>query len=611
MQRLKAEVSAQTFVPDFYLFTGLNAVAQAAAPDIQTRFNYDFRRIRNPYPSWYEAHDKWLHQGLRDGLSIMEVSWVQDRRVQRYLVHQPAMGQDGMPQIGDDGELVTEPQYVTMETTVYDGVVLNPVLLKDCLFSPNEAESPDRAAAVWIYHRYYKSDLAAMVEDGIMDEEWVNAALSFDPQGYSDIASRFQGVYNYTAGGQLDIGIGQGQGMASDAFAEEGPLGVWVGYTRQYDFDHDGWSEPNIVFIHEISGYMLGWMPDGNLSPVRLIFAFAPFPRPDSIYGFGVPELVGPFQREATLQWNQRNDAVSTRLEVPLLIDSGIEIKHSGMEWGNGRVYQVKGNAQTGALRDLLYYPDLAQVPLASFEQEQQIRKDADDVIGIGVGTGGSRQTAKEIGERSSGSDLLANQIAMYLRLSSRQVFEAIWSLTLQYGFNEDGTERNPTPGQTPFTREILSQPFKKQVAGEDDPLDKQSDLDTTLGFYKTFAESPFVQSNLMHRYNLERTVAGKFGITGLDGIFGTPQEAMQMQQSQEQTQKQEMALRENEAKAKTMAAINRGRGVKGGAAPLGTWQQVQQALADAPPPPQPGAPQGNGKPAQQQLPGVVAAGAG
>ena len=83
------------------------------------------------------------------------------------------------------------------------------------------------------------------------------------------------------------------------------------------------------------------------------------------------------------------------------------------------------------------------------------------------------------------------------------------------------------------------------------------------------------------------------------------------MQQSQEQTQKQEMALRENEAKAKTMAAINRGRGVKGGAAPLGTWQQVQQALADAPPPPQPGAPQGNGKPAQQQLPGVVAAGAG
>ena len=389
-----------------------------------------------------------------------------------------------------------------------------------------------------------------------------------------------------------------------------GPIGCWVLYTDQYDFDGDAIEEPNILFIHEISGYMIGHTPDTTMAAQRLLFAFAPYPRPDSPYGFGTGEIVGPFQREATLQWNQRNDAVSTRLEVPLLVDTNVEVKHSNMEWGNGRVYQVKGTAQQGSLRDVIWYPDLAQVPLASFEQEQQVRTDADMALGLGGGGGGStsRKSAAEIKSRSSDMDLGTNEIGMEFRYFLHQIFDAVWSLTLQYGFNDDGTERNVVPGRFPFTKDMLSLPFKRQIAGEDDPIDKQAALEEMLGFYKTFQPSPFIEGDLMHRYNLERAVAAKFGITGLDGIFGTPQEAQQMKDSQGKMQEEKMQLEKTGAQAKIIQMLNRGRGGNSGVPlltqlPPGGLDAPQQPQPGQPPqgggPPQNGAPSPNGAPAQ------------
>lgn len=599
LRRQKIEVSSLTFVPDFYLFTGQDEQSLALASDMQVRWNFDFHRLRGPYQSWQKAHDKWLHMALRDGTSVMECSWVKDERIQRYKVETPDTDESGMPVIDDEtGELKTKPEYVTMPVVIYDDVVLNPCLLKDVLLMPNEALSIEQAAAVAIYHQYYESDLRAMIEDGTLDEEWVNKALEYDPQGYSDIASRFQGVYNWTAGGQVNVGVGQGQGIAAKEFVNRGPMGVWVVYTRQYDFDNDGIEEPNILFIHEVSGWMIGHCPDTDMAPMRLLVAFAPYPRPDSPYGFGVPELIGPFQAEATLQWNQRNDAVSTRLEVPLLVDTNVEIKDSDMSWGNGRVWWVKGNAQQGTLQNVLWYPQLPEVPLASYQQEQQVRSDADSVLGGAMSPSSTRQSAAEVKTRSSESDMGTNDIAMELRYASHQVFDAIWSLKLQYGFNPDGSERNPPQGVKPLSKQMLMLPFKRGISGEDDPLDKQAQLDEMLGFYKTFLPSPFIQGDLMHRYNLERMVASKFGLTGLDGIFGTPEEVKKMVDSQEQQGQAKSKVEKQMADAKILQMLNRGRGGTSGQPllteippNLGQDQQQQQP----PNPQQQGGPPQNG----------------
>ena len=216
LRQVKAQVKSLVFAPDLFLINGLNEEALMVSPDIQTRWNWDFRRSRGAYPSWYKACDTLLHFALRDGFSVMEPSWVQDVRVTRLKVNSADLDEGEMPQVGDDGQLVTKEEYVTMPVTVYDDVVLNPVMAKDVLFMPNEAMDPQRAAAVAIYHLYYERDLRAMVENGDMNKEWVERALNYDPQGYSDYAARIQGVYNWTAGGQIDVGIGQGQGIASE-----------------------------------------------------------------------------------------------------------------------------------------------------------------------------------------------------------------------------------------------------------------------------------------------------------------------------------------------------------------------------------------------------------
>lgn len=603
----KTEVASLTFVPDFYLFTGLDEQSSAIAPDMQTRWNYDFFRLRGPFYSWKKAHDKMLHMALRDGTAFMECSWVKDVRTTRYKVNTPDLDENGMiQQHPETGDVLTKPEYTTMPVTIYDGVVLNPVMLKDVLLIPNDAQSVEQAAGVAIYHLYYESDLRAMIEDGILNQDWVDKALNYNPQGFSDTASRFQGVYNWTAGGQLSIGIGQGQGISTERFVNRGPLGVWVLYTRQYDLDKDKIEEPNILFIHEVSGYMIGVTADKDLSPIRLIVSFAPLPRPDSPLGFGVAEIIGPFQAEATLLWNQRNDAVSTRLEVPLLMDTNTEVKDSGMSWGNGKIMYIKGNAQQGSLQNVLWFPQLPEVPLASYQQEQGVQQMADSALGGAQSRAGNRATAAEIKDTRGSSDLGVNDIAGELRTVSHQIFDAIWSLTLQYGFNPDGTERNPTPGMLPMTADMMKLPFKRQVSGEDDPVDKQAQVEELLAAWEKFSQSPFIAGNLMHRYNFERLLAGKMGIVALDGIWGTPQEVQQMIQDQAQQQKEAADLEKETAKATIAEKYNRGRPQAGQQligpddVPTGDDQQQQQQQQGG----------GNGQ-APQGLAGVMAAGAG
>jgi hypothetical protein len=610
LRKQKTEVASLTFVPDFYLFTGQDESSQAQASDMQVRWNSDFHRLRGPYMSWQKAHDKMLHMALRDGTAFMECSWVKDDRMQRYKVESPVTDETGMPTVDEEsGEISTKPEYVTMPVTVYDDGVLNPCLLKDVLLMPNESTSVETAAAVAIYHLYYESDLRAMIEDDILDEEWVNRALEYDLQGYSDYASRFQGVYNWTAGGQIDVGVGQGQGIAAKEFVNRGPLGCWVVYSRQYDFDGDKIEEPNILFIHEVSGFMIGHCPDTDMAPMRLIVAFAPYPRPDSPYGFGVPELIGPFQAEATLSWNQRNDAVSTRLEVPLLTDTSIQIKDSGMSWGNGRVWWVLGNAQQGSLQNVLYYPQLPEVPLSSYQQDQQVRSDADSVLGGSSQPATSRESAAGVKTRAGESDLGTNDIAMELRYVSHQIFDALWSLRLQYGFNLDGTERNPPQGAKPLTKQMMQLPYKRSVSGEDDPLDKQAQLEEMLGFKKTFEDSPFIQGNLMHRYNFERAIASKFGIGGLDGIFGTPDDVTKMQQEQEKQGQEKSAIEKQQAYGEIATRYNRGR-PQAGMSLLGP-DDIAKLFEPPPGQQQPGQPGKNGQPSQNVAPQPAAAGAG
>jgi hypothetical protein len=125
------------------------------------------------------------------------------------------------------------------------------------------------------------------------------------------------------------------------------------------------------------------------------------------------------------------------------------------------------------------------------------------------------------------------------------------------------------------------------------------------LGFKKTFENSPFIEGNLMHRYNFERAIASKFGIGGLDGIFGTPDDVTKMQQEQEKAQKEKGDIEKQTEYSKIAASYNRGR-QQSGMGLLGP-DDIAKLFE---PPPQPGQQPGqNGQPSPNGQPVGAAAG--
>ena len=574
IEALRDQVAAITFVPEYYIVTGLTPEASENSYLAQGYWNNEFRKQRPVCPTWFQQHINWLHLGLRDGTSIMEVMWSKKTKLQRYGVTMPKTDEAGMP-VMDGDDMVQETHNVEKEIVEYNDVILNVVKLKDFILIPDESPSIQDALGVGRVLWLTESDLNAMVEDGLLVREWVDKVLVWDPAGISDVASDWQRHYDKQAGNQINIGMGQGT-MSSEFFANRGPFKVWRIHTRQYDLDGDGIPEENVMWLHDQSGYLLGVVPDEYIAPTRPFFDFSPFPRPDEFYGFSLAERLGPFNAEANLQWNQRNDAVDTRMLVPLIMDRMVEIEDKGMQWGLGKLWSVAG--ASGALKDAFYYPQMPDIPLATYQQEAQVRNDADTIAGLNApmtgGTNAGRKSATEVKISSASGSVRANQIAMLLRLASRSVLEFVRKLKLQYPWE-------PDQFGMPITKEQLALPYKMDVSGTSDPLDKQSSVDEALGAYNLLAQDQDIQSNAVHRYNLKRMVLERIGIPNIEAVIGTPDEAAQRMRGEQQANQEKMEMEKQMMRAKIFQETG-GQGLP----------QQQQGGQNGPPP-QAGGPAG------------------
>ena len=588
IEALRDQVAAITFVPEFYLVTGLTPDASETAYVAQAYWNNEFRKWRGPMPTWFEAHMTWLHLALRDGTAIMEAMWRRQTRTARYGVQMPKLGQDGEPLVDDNGEVVHEVHDVDREIVEYNDVQLSVVKLKDFLLMPDESPSIRDAVGVCRCLWLYEDELRAMIADGLMVEEWVEKVLAYDPAGISDVAADRQRHYDKQIGNQLDIGMGQGV-LSSEFFRNRGPFKIWRVHTRQYDLDNDGTPEENVLWVHDQSGYLLGVVPDEYIAPHRPFFDFSPFPRPDEFYGFSLAERLGPFNAEANLIWNQRNDTIQTRMIPPLLQDKSLEIESKGMRWGLGNTWAV--NSLTGDIKAALYYPQMPDVPLASFQQESMVRNDADTIAGLNApmtgGTNSGRRSATEVKISSASGSVRANQIAMLMRLASRSLLEFTRKLKLQYDWD-------PDPFGMPMTKETLAKAYKMDVSGSSDPLDKQASVDEALGAYNLLQTDRDIQQNAVHRYNLKRMVLERIGIPNIEAIIGSPDDAAQRQQQEEQQAQEAAQFQKMEAMAKIQQQAS-AHGQDPKAIEGGGQDQQQQGPPQGQQPGQPPSPNGAG----------------
>jgi hypothetical protein len=537
-QTLLAQIVNMVFVPEFYIVAGEpgDVEAQQDSYTVQRRYNYELRMERPDMLTWYEEHIHWLGAGLLDGVSVMEIMWKYKERRARYGMLEPDEDEEGMPLFDENGEPKMRRVTHTEDVVDYDDVVLQHVRLKDIGVIPAEAPSIAAAVAVWRNKWYYEADLKAMVEDGILDAEWVEKALAYVPSGTSDIAQDRQGTYDKSAGGQINTGQAQGGLTKKGLFSNRGPIKVVMLHSRQFDVDGDKWPEENVFFVHEPSGYLLGWCPDNYIAPSRPFRSFAPHPRIGQWVGWSLIEWLTPLQSEAATIRNQRNDAVDRAIAAPLVRDASMDVDDKEFTWSPGTSHSVRATDGKRAA-DYVSQVQVQFPPAQTYQEEQFINTYADQVSGLSAPIEGaatsSRRTATEIKARQTGTTVRASLVAMYFRFAARGVIQFVHNLKRQFPGQKTSSGIDP---------EIFRRRYQIDVAGTNDPLNVDENVQEALEMYNLLRQDPDIMQSAVRRYELKKYMFQATHTKDFEGILGTKEDAEQKDAMQAQMAQQQMA---------------------------------------------------------------------
>jgi hypothetical protein len=537
-----AYITARTLVPRFYIMSGFTDQAQANAYIVERYYNAEFVRQRGP-STWYDRHVTWLHLGLRDGTAIMRAVWKREKTKRNIVEFVPRVV-NGVPVIDttqDPPRPVYDRNFRQIEVVEYDDVELTPIALKDFFVLPDESYSIQDAVAVGYTMWLYELDLAKMEkarkEAGVGEfyPDAIERALSYVQSGVtSDVASDPLGHEDKTAGGQIAIGINQGS-QTSSFFKNRGPIKVHEIHSRQYDMDGDGVPEENIFYFHWQSQTMLGWEPDDSLTGERPFFAFSPNPRPDRFYGYSMVERLSVLQGEINKMYNDRNNAIDLRIDPPLNVPSGMELRDNQQGWAPGA--QWEGEGQVSAI-------NIGDIPLASFQQEALTKGYVTDVTGqnqpvMGAQSSG-RRTATENKIQAAATGTRNDLVAIRYRIACRALINHVHRLKLQY-LSDDPVVQNGAQTLV-LPRQVLAMDYRLDVAGATDPVDAASRLTQDIGLYQLLTQNPLVAGNMQHLYAVTRMVLEAAGRADISTLIGTEQDIEKLVQAQQQQAQQAAA---------------------------------------------------------------------
>jgi hypothetical protein len=586
LDALQSQVAAKVFVPDLFIVTGRgkNPQADADAYEIQDWYNDDFRREREHCePRVKEALDLSFY-GLLEGLSVLEVMWSNVKEQQLYSVDVPKQDENNDVSFGDDGEMETETQEVYKEVEISEAR-WRTLQVKDVLFVPNEVKTIYQCVGVAACEWLYEEELNAMVEEGLLKRYWVDKALAYWPDGQGAVSSDRQGYWDKNAGGQINIGMGQGT-IQSPEFKNRGPLKVWRFHTDQFDFNGDKVCERgNVVWHDELSGYNLGRCAANIIAPRRPFFTHAPLPRKGSIYGFSLLERLGPINAEINTVHNNRNNVITMKSKPPMFANSQYETRDKEFVWELGAKWYVED------VNNAFKLFDMQDPPLASWEEESQLNSYMDQMAGqSGPQTGGQtagRKSATEVKASLAGSGVRSDLIALFLRFTLRAAFQYTHQLNIQ------NLPNNPPPGHYQPSKAMLAQDFNLDVAGTGEPIDMATYGTDVLSFFQLMQNDKDVQSSALKRYNLKREVGKILHIGNLEGILGTADEAKQREQSEMQQGAENADLEKQTIQAKIIKESG------------GKLTGQPQPPQGGPPDPPPGGPPGAGGPPPGAPPGL------
>lgn len=548
VESLLAYIAAKSLVPRFYLVNGLTPEAAKTAGKVERYYNAELRRPRGD-TNWYQQILRWLHFALRDGTGYMEAVW--KYRTSKVKVLQKQLKTDvhedtGMPIPVLDAN--GQPQYENVEVEVqdtYNDVDLRPRSLRDLIRIPASAPSVNDAIGVCAVDYLYEDQLKELAK-GINESDHagqfkldaVELALSYTPNGTTEVPSSEQPTGALQEGRQVALGNGQGT-QVSKFFANRGPIIVYRVHTRAYDLDGDGTPEENIIWVHATSWTMLGWMRynyfttlGGPVSCIRPFFAFAPFERPGQGDGFSVPGRLAGSQNEVNAQRNQRLNEGTLRIAPPWWKNRNANFEDDNFSWGPNQMIESDN------FEDLRRF-ELPPIQQQAYIDENAIKQDATEYTGLssmmmGQPTSG-RRSATEMRQVAAAASVRLDMIVQNFRFANGTLINFVHALKRQFL----NTDQHFTINNKHFTLtpEEINQDYLIGISGASDPMDLNTQRQEALAAYELFMKDPDIASNPMRRFALRRKFAETFNWSDIDDIIGTEQEAEQMVEAQQAQQ--------------------------------------------------------------------------
>jgi hypothetical protein len=529
VDEFSSRIAGTAILPRPFIVRGNDPDSARTAHSVEQFYNGEWTRNE-----WEEQCRTAIHLGARDGTSVMAVNW--ELRTVKRLVK--ANTPDPI-----SGKTVKQDQMVTM--IKYDAPKWEPVEVRDFVLFPDYAKSVDDAASVMRKRYMTEPELWAMVKNGVLNEDMVERALSYTSPGQGDLTFDRQGYSPYTINNRInvvDVSIAPPGGMKMN----RGPLQIWQIHTSLYDLDGDGVTEENIFWVHDHSRLMLGYAPYQYWGD-RPYFPYAPFPRPNRFYGFGIPERLQALQAEADYQHIGRLEALDFILNPTYLVGTGARMAPEEQRVDKGMMIKVQ-NTQTD-----LKLLDPPQISQNSIQEEQLLEQYAKSVVGApqvggnppqsgGSTGGGGRQSARAAQSMAAVQGLQTNMIIARTRLWMLKMFKFSHNLYRQYGQDQlssvdstgsDGVKRVKIP------REILSQDYTLAIAGMGGPLDKESRKEDNQVLYQMLMANPLVQGKLDRVYAITQDLLETYDKPEVTRFIGTMDEANQQMQQQAQAQQQ------------------------------------------------------------------------
>lgn len=518
----------------FYVVNGNTPTAAQTQHDVEQHYNAELTRPRRGL-SWLMQHVESLFAGLRDGNGITEILYRRElRKVRIPIVRRlsdPETGIDILnPETGDPIIQTTVEEHVL---PVYDDVELATVELRDFGVIPAWQTDIDKAAAVWRRAYMDSTELRAMCKDadnpeGPLERSAVDYALSFRPEGGSELAQSRQGYSTYTIAGQIQVGSEEGSPAAPELQQHIGPLEIIRLHSRQY-FGGDEY----VFWLHPASQTCLGYQRYQYWHGQRPFSVKTPLRRINRFYGLSIIERMAPGLVEIAANRNRRNDFLDQRTLPPMYELDGAKLLTKNNAWGPDARWKLPAKDAVG----FIPLPDVSAL-LAGREEEMLMREDIEEFTGnsqpmLGAPASG-RPTAKGIQASIARASVRHNFVAMNVRDADMRTLHQIHQLKIQYGpdVTQTTTSQGGQPERLRIPKDVLAQDYTFSIAGSGGPLDKATRAQEMQSLYAVLMQNPIIGRDPVKVWAVTRMLLEEYNRADILALIGTRDEAEQQKQA-------------------------------------------------------------------------------